>query len=941
MTNPSNEPRQELTFIEPIGGGGRQFDDRSHRIEHGPLRRLLVCSGDIVDDVIAVYGSAEIRHVEGDSGRHPIELSDDPLVGISGWYGDYYGADHFRELTFHTASGESYGPFGGGKGEGAKPFELRVPKGHVVAALLGNTLQHSDGTEFLSALGLWTMPQSEPSPQPTPAAARVDDAPLLPGYRSDSVDRAATDLLGIQRDVDALCMVIASKLVSPPLSVGLFGDWGSGKSFFMAKLRARVDELARHSDKSSAFCRDVVHVEFNAWHFADANLWASLVTNIYDELYAHIGGTTDEDKLRESFKAQLDLAEGAKKAALEDLQRAETELTQAKLARAEAEKKYDSYVDDMKALLAADPNIERSVDAAGKALGAPKIAGSYDTLAETAQALRSLTTRGAAVGRMLLGSPLTKIAIPTLVITLAVPALVHLLLQRHPGMVGSLDAFAAKLGAALSAGALWLSAQIKRASEHVATIETAYEEARAQRDKRKKAAQNDPQFKMYEAALAKEAAARKAMEDMRARAQDLERQLAEHDPRRRMERLITSRATGDDYRKHLGIVSAIRKDFEVMSRALAAPTAGADGKAAPGAMRIILYIDDLDRCRPDRVAEILEAVHLLLAFPLFVVVVGVDPRWLRRCLQAHYPELLGEVSSKPGARASTPQDYLEKIFQIPYALRRMNGLSFATLMSDLLGPAATPYMVPAEAAASKANRASPAAGATPTPTSAPSNKEAAKSDGDARHPPAEVVPGPIGDIAVLLRSSRQLELTADEHRDIRELGRLFRGPRSVKRFVNIYRLIRARVEPEELGRFLKEKHYRAALVLLAVVTAYPNQASRFLLRLRWWLPKRLERGALSSWDDFMMTLERSREELEELDGLPLAELDRRLAELGAPLNDHEDSDWRAMGQDLRAVLAGMSVLFHDMRMPFTEDVLERWSREVSRYSFSFALAEVD
>ncbi|MEZ5024500.1 MAG: P-loop NTPase fold protein [Chitinophagales bacterium] len=40
--------------------------------------------------------------------------------------------------------------------------------------------------------------------------------------------------------------------------------------------------------------------------------------------------------------------------------------------------------------------------------------------------------------------------------------------------------------------------------------------------------------------------------------------------------------------------------------------------------RIVLYIDDLDRCPPKKVVEVLQAIHLILAFPLFVVVVGVD-----------------------------------------------------------------------------------------------------------------------------------------------------------------------------------------------------------------------------------------------------------------------------------------------------------------------------
>ena len=51
----------------------------------------------------------------------------------------------------------------------------------------------------------------------------------------------------------------------------------------------------------------------------------------------------------------------------------------------------------------------------------------------------------------------------------------------------------------------------------------------------------------------------------------------------------------------------------------------------------MLYIDDLERCEPDQVVQVLQAVHLLLAMELFVVVVGVDPRWLLRSLQETLP----------------------------------------------------------------------------------------------------------------------------------------------------------------------------------------------------------------------------------------------------------------------------------------------------------------
>src|SRR5262249_8266918 len=112
-------------------------------------------------------------------------------------------------------------------------------------------------------------------------------------------------------------------------------------------------------------------------------------------------------------------------------------------------------------------------------------------------------------------------------------------------------------------------------------------------------------------------------------------------------------------------------------------------KHAPPIERIVLYIDDLDRCHPDKVVEVLQAVHLLLAFDLFAVVVAVDPRWLERSLyRAYLPELAGHVSAAR-IRADdrliefSPQNYLEKIFQIPFSLATMAETGYTDLIDRL------------------------------------------------------------------------------------------------------------------------------------------------------------------------------------------------------------------------------------------------------------------
>ena len=60
------------------------------------------------------------------------------------------------------------------------------------------------------------------------------------------------DLLDVASDVRALANLIAATETKPPLSIGLFGDWGSGKSFLIGKVRDRVQDLAARSRRDGA-----------------------------------------------------------------------------------------------------------------------------------------------------------------------------------------------------------------------------------------------------------------------------------------------------------------------------------------------------------------------------------------------------------------------------------------------------------------------------------------------------------------------------------------------------------------------------------------------------------------------------------------------------------------------------------------------------------------
>jgi len=79
--------------------------------------------------------------------------------------------------------------------------------------------------------------------------------------------------------------------------------------------------------------------------------------------------------------------------------------------------------------------------------------------------------------------------------------------------------------------------------------------------------------------------------------------------------------TPSAYKEHRGLLGQVHEDLVQLSKDLAHARAEwmASGSVTPPPLeRIMLYIDDLDRCPPRRVVEVLEAVHLMLALDLFV-----------------------------------------------------------------------------------------------------------------------------------------------------------------------------------------------------------------------------------------------------------------------------------------------------------------------------------
>ena len=126
--------------------------------------------------------------------------------------------------------------------------------------------------------------------------------------------------------------------------------------------------------------------------------------------------------------------------------------------------------------------------------------------------------------------------------------------------------------------------------------------------------------------------------------------------------VVRNRLDSGGYADQLGVVHKAQEDSQRLSDALLNKSYHAKKIFPRGDPRIVLFIDDLDRCPPDKVVEMLEALQLLVKTKLFVVVVSIDMRFVTLALEKHYTGIL-EAGRNPSGL-----DYLEKIIQLPYRL---------------------------------------------------------------------------------------------------------------------------------------------------------------------------------------------------------------------------------------------------------------------------------
>lgn len=747
---------------------------------------------------------------------------------------------------------------------------------------------------------------------------------FIPGYSSDTID-VTNDRLDIQEDVRTLTAVILAKDVTPPLAIGLFGDWGSGKSFFMKSMRVAAEEISNRARGAadSKFCSEIVSIDFNAWHYADTNLWASLVTHMLEQLALHVSPQPTAEQQQAALLAELGSAkavvgevEGERQRAQESIEARQEELQRLQRERQEKETRLaDLRASDLHSLLAGHSQLKRDLEQSLDRIGVPAVLNSVSDLSSIVSEAYTVRGRLTALLLAVLNGRNRGLVVGLLVVILVViPSIAWLV---HAYIVSSeilvwMSAVTSQLVAVVAAATAVLRKAITHVKSNLKTVEGARQQVDAliAQKRREQTAEEKGLQEQIATLTAKEQAARARLTAASARVVELEERIRSLKEGRSLARFLAERTRSEDYRRHLGLISIIRQDFESLGARLASARADAsDGFKRVD--RIILYIDDLDRCPENKVMDVLQAIHLLLAFPFFVVVVGVDPRWLLRSLEATYAMLRSnsgaEADDRPDLWLTTPQNYLEKIFQIPFNLRPMTATGYKKLIGGLLASASEPPL--GEDVGTEERQHVPLSGPRPSHAGpveslaggALGSESSHTAVREERHQRFEPPPSPTPEPDFRIHED-SLVIKEWETKFAERLFALMPTPRAVKRFTNIYRILKAPVPQARLFQFEGTAEisgdFRVPMLLLAMLVGVP-------------------RDAVELFPKIQQHVASGRDPVEALQKMSILGLDSR--------------PFRALEEKIRPVVT-------DTGFPDAPAVYLEWLPRVSRFSFDVGRA---
>ena len=664
------------------------------------------------------------------------------------------------------------------------------------------------------------------------------------------------DRLNITAEVYALAETISLKEMKPPMVVGVLGGWGWGKSFVLKLLEERITyirchDLTSYKDNLDKFPY-VGHpyvIRFDAWTYAKSSLWASLMQRILLELNRQIGLEQALDKLKEvslleggpvwqllsglSDKQRKDflendlgkkalaqekkfnrgkvggealwerfkqLKEDERKKLLEAEEELATSQNELESAKADLEAEVDEKLQRRAKWAAWEPVLDELMrigyEKSEVDNKSEKDPPTFKEIEEKIKKIKFLPKK------LWLGVGTAPLAFLVFGIVAVVAELNLESVKNGVGWLGGVVGVVVSAMNSIRRANTWLE---EKSRKYQSGVTAASERLNAQRERmiRKLVSEQDESYRKERQKGETAASESRSISEIEENIRKLETKVEDH--RRNVGTtagydslldFVKGRIASGYYDEKLGLLHQVQKDLSELTEAVL-PVEGTNNLSPRGTPRIILVIDDLDRCPPERVVEVLEAAQLLVKTELFVLVLAMDIRYITRALEKTYKDVLIRNGDPSGL------DYVEKIVQIPYRVRPIQPSAMANFLGKQMSfvEAQTGKDVDVE-------------GETEVETET-KGKKIEENVADQKQEESE-----------LHEPDLPMTIRKFEHHELKLLetccNAVVMSPRAAKRMVNVFKLLKIIWERRDLESGPKKGVKQAMLLMLALAARHPD-----------------------------------------------------------------------------------------------------------------------
>ncbi|MCY6483854.1 P-loop NTPase fold protein [Clostridium aestuarii] len=425
------------------------------------------------------------------------------------------------------------------------------------------------------------------------------------------------DYLNISKDIEAFVNLIVHEDLRLPLTIGIFGGWGAGKTFFADSLVKMI--------KSNLNDKCVI-VPFNAWNYYDSNIVVNLVYKIFDTINNKIREIKHDDNNNEFLKELNHYKEFLKEDKFNNIKELNHKISILEENLKNNKKKLIEHIinnissvvgeiDEFKSLLNQANDIN-------------------DNIRELEQEFKKVVSLISVIKENY--KSVIWIAILGTVISVSLPLLKY-----------------SKIHSGISEILTFILVGVKLTVKYISRITN----NKLLKKVLSEVGPNIQRINDRESCLT-------ILKSKRNKRECEFNQLNDDNITISFLRdYIMKKLATNGYRDNMGFINTVKEDIDNLNSII--NTKVINDKEL-NLNKIILVVDDLDRCPEEKVVQVLQAIQLLLSTDMFIVILAVDSKWIDNCITSIYDKMINNKKNNNENKNFFAINYLEKIIHIPF-----------------------------------------------------------------------------------------------------------------------------------------------------------------------------------------------------------------------------------------------------------------------------------